>query len=119
MTFADQVQHYLSPRRAAASSTACWSSSTPSRPSRWSRITGEALSYLAQDSAKRALVVIFTDLSGGGEHAHLVSQAALLAKRSLPLVVTISDPDIHAAARQRPDDSLSTYQRTVASQTAG
>ena len=41
---------------------------------------------------------------------------ALLARRSLPLVVTISDPDVHAAVRQYPHHSLAAYQRTVAGQ---
>jgi uncharacterized protein (DUF58 family) len=44
----------------------------------------------------------------------LVSQVALLARHSLPLVVTISDPDVYAAARQIPHDSLSVYQRAAA-----
>ena len=43
-------------------------------------------------------------------------EVALLARRSLPLVVTISDPDVHAAVRQYPHHSLAAYQRTVAGQ---
>ncbi len=75
-----------------------------------------ALSYLALKQRKRALVVIFTDLSGGLSMQALVGQAALLARRSLPLVVTISDPDIVAAARQTPTDSLGAHQRNAAAQ---
>jgi uncharacterized protein (DUF58 family) len=73
-----------------------------------------ALNYLALKQRKRALVVIFTDLSGGMSMQSLVAQVSMLAKRSLPLVVTISDPDIHDAAQQRPRDSLTTYQRVAA-----
>jgi len=40
----------------------------------------------------------------------------LLARSSLPLVVTISDPDVHSAAAQVPRDSLSVYRRAIASQ---
>jgi uncharacterized protein (DUF58 family) len=61
-------------------------------------------------------VVIFTDLSGGLSMQSLISQVSVLAQRSLPLVVTISDPDIYAAARQRPKDSLAVYQRAAAVQ---
>lgn len=75
-----------------------------------------AFSYLARKQRKRALVVIFTDLSGGLSMQSLVSHVSVLARRSLPLVVTISDPDIVAAARQRPSDSLSVYQRAAAAQ---
>jgi uncharacterized protein (DUF58 family) len=71
---------------------------------------------LSVKQRKRALVVIFTDLSGGVSMDALTSHISVLARRSLPLVVTISDPDIVAAARQRPSDSLTVYQRTAAAQ---
>jgi uncharacterized protein (DUF58 family) len=76
----------------------------------------KALTYLAVKQRRRALVVIFTDLSSGISMDSLVAQVSLLARTSLPLVVTISDPDVHAAARQAPHDSLSAYQRAAASQ---
>jgi uncharacterized protein (DUF58 family) len=75
-----------------------------------------ALAYLALKQRKRSLVVIFTDLSGGLSMQALVAHMSVLARRSLPLVVTISDPDVHAAARQIPHDSLGVYQRAAASQ---
>ncbi len=75
-----------------------------------------ALDYLALRQRKRALVVIFTDLSGGASMQALVGHVAVLARRSLPLVVTVSDPEIHAAAHQRPRDSLGVYQRAAAAQ---
>lgn len=75
-----------------------------------------SLSYLALKQRKRALVVIFTDLSGGLSMQALVSHVSVLAQRCLPLIVTISDPDIHATARQRPRDSLDVYKRAAASQ---
>lgn len=73
-----------------------------------------ALTYLAHKQRKRALVVIFTDLSGGASMEALVSHVSVLARRSLPLVVTISDPDVVAASQQTPTDSLSVYQRSAA-----
>ena len=76
----------------------------------------QALTYLAFKQRKRALIVIFTDLSGGMHAQSLVSHISVLARRNLPLVVTISDPDIVAASQQRPFDSLSVYQRAAASQ---
>lgn len=73
-----------------------------------------ALSYLALQQRRRSLVVIFTDLSGGASLQALLAHLALLARHNLPLVVTISDPDVHAAARQLPADSLAVYQRAAA-----
>jgi uncharacterized protein (DUF58 family) len=62
------------------------------------------------------LIVIFTDLSSGASMESLVAQVSLLARASLPLVVTISDPDVHKASEQLPQDSLSVYQRATARQ---
>ena len=44
----------------------------------------------------------------------LIEDAALLARHSLPLVVTISDPDIHTAVHLRPINSLGVYQHAAA-----
>ncbi len=73
-----------------------------------------ALSYLAIKQRKRALVIIFTDLSSGPGLKALIRHTAILRRRSLPLVVTISDPDVYAAAHQIPHNSLSVYQRSTA-----
>jgi uncharacterized protein (DUF58 family) len=75
-----------------------------------------ALAYLALKQRKRSLVVLFTDLSGGIGMQSLVAHTTVLARRSLSLVVTISDPDVHWAAGQSPHNSLSVYQRAAAGQ---
>jgi uncharacterized protein (DUF58 family) len=116
LTFADEVTRYLTPRAGRGQFYRMLEllyavEAAPVEPN-YSR----ALSYLALKHRKRALVVIFTDLSGGLSMQSLVGQVSLLARRSLPLVVTISDPDVHAAATQRPADSLGVYQRVAAAQ---
>lgn len=73
-----------------------------------------AFTYLAHKQRKRSLIIIFTDLSGGLGVDSLLSYISVLSRRSLPLVVTISDPDVVAAARQTPVDSLTVYQRSAA-----
>jgi len=114
MTFADDVEAFISPRQGRGQFYRMLEAlygveAQPVEPD-----YGRALNYLALKQRKRALVVIFTDLSGGMSMQSLVSHTAVLARRSLPLVVTISDPDVHAAVHQRPRDSLSAYQRAVA-----
>ena len=116
MTFADEVQQFLTPRQGRGQFYLMLEllyalKAQPVEPNY--RV---ALSYLALKQRKRSLVVIFTDLSGGLSMQSLISQVSVLAQRSLPLVVTISDPDIYAAARQRPKDSLAVYQRAAAVQ---
>jgi uncharacterized protein (DUF58 family) len=116
MTFADQVTHFASPQQGRGQFYCMLEmlyaiEAQPVEPD-----YRRALSYLRARHRKRALVVIFTDLSGGASMNALVGQVSLLAKHSLPLVVTISDPDIYAAAHQQPGDSLQAYQRVAAVQ---
>ena len=116
MTFADEVTQFLTPRQGRGQFYRMLEllyavEAQPVEPD-----YRRALSYLALKQRKRALVVIFTDLSGGLSMQALVSHVGVLARRSLPLVVTISDPDVHAAARQRPQASLEVYQRAAAAQ---
>ncbi len=116
MTFADDVDQFIRPQQGRGQFYRVLEllyavKAQPVEP-RYRR----ALSYLALKQRKRALVIIFTDLSGGVSMQSLVSHVSVLARRSLPLVVTISDPDIHASARQQPHDSLTVYQRAAAEQ---
>lgn len=116
MSFADEVQQYVRPRQGRGQFYRMLEllyavEAHPVEPD-----YQRALTYLSVKERKRALVVIFTDLSGGVSMDALVSHISVLARRSLPLVVTISDPDIVAAARQRPSDSLAVYQKTAAAQ---
>ncbi|HLF02247.1 MAG TPA: hypothetical protein VI547_09750, partial [Anaerolineales bacterium] len=116
MTFADDVTRYIGPRQGRGQFYRMLEllyavEAEPVEPD-----YRRALSYLALKHRKRSLVVVFTDLSGGLGMQSLVSHVSVLARRSLPLVVTISDPDIHSAAAQRPHDSLAVYQRAAAAQ---
>ena len=116
MTFADDVVQFVTPRQGRGQFYRMLEllygiEAQPVEPN-----YRRALSYLALKQRKRSLVVIFTDLSGGMSMQALVSHVSVLARRSLPLVVTISDPDIHAATQQQPHDSLTVYQRAAAAQ---
>jgi uncharacterized protein (DUF58 family) len=116
LTFADDVTRYLSPRAGRGQFYRMLESlyaveAQPVEPD-----YRRALSYLALKQRKRSLIVIFTDLSGGLTLESLVSYTAVLARQNLPLVVTISAPDVHAAAQLQPRDSLGVYQRAAAAQ---
>jgi uncharacterized protein (DUF58 family) len=116
LTFADEVTHFLSPQQGRRQFYKMLEQlyaveAQPVEPD-----YPKAFGYLAQKQRKRSLVVIFTELSGVPGIRSLTSHVQMLARNSLPLVVTISDPDIHAAAHQIPQDSLSVYQRAEATQ---
>jgi uncharacterized protein (DUF58 family) len=116
MTFADDVQQFLRPRQGRSQFYRMLEllysvEAQPVEPD-----FRQALAYLALKQRKRSLVVLFTDLSGGMGMQSLLAHIMVLARHSLPLVVTISDPDIHWAAGQPPYDSLSVYRRAAAAQ---
>lgn len=116
MSFADDVKHYLAPKQGRGQfyrmlEVLYGIDATQVEPN-----YRKALAYLAVKQRRRALIIIFTDLSSGASLDSLVAQVSLLARSSLPLVVTISDPDVHAASTQIPQDSLGVYQRATAAQ---
>jgi uncharacterized protein (DUF58 family) len=114
MTFADDVGRFIAPRQGRGQFYRMLEMLYAVEPQPVEPDYRKAFSYLALKQRKRSLVVIFTDLSGGLSMQMLVSHVSVLARRSLPLVVTISDPDIQAASTQKPGDSLSVYQRAAA-----
>jgi uncharacterized protein (DUF58 family) len=116
MSFADAVGHYLAPRQGRGQFYRMLEVLYAVEAHQVEPNYRKALTYLAVKQRRRALVVIFTDLSSGASLNHLVAQVTLLARSSLPLVVTISDPDVHAAADQDPRNSLAVYQRATAAQ---
>ncbi len=116
MSFADDVQHYLSPRQGRGQFYRMLELLYAVEPQPVEPNYRKALTYLALKQRRRALVVLFTDLTGGISLNTLVAQLSRLARSSLPLLVTISDPDVVAAARMKPRDSLEVYQRAAASQ---
>jgi uncharacterized protein (DUF58 family) len=116
MSFADDVSHYLAPRQGRGQFYRMLEVLYAVDATQVEPDYRKALTYLAVKQRRRALVVIFTDLSSGASMDSLVAQVSLLARSSLPLVVTISDPDIHAASKRQPHDSLTVYQRAAATQ---
>jgi len=116
MSFADEVSHYLAPRQGRGQFYRMLEVLYAVEAQQIEPNYRKALTYLAVKQRRRALIVIFTDLSSGISMDSLVAQVSLLARSSLPLVVTISDPDVHAAAAQTPRDSLTAYQRASAAQ---
>lgn len=114
MSFADDVSHYLAPKQGRGQFYRMLEVLYAVDAQQVEPNYRKALTYLAVKQRRRALVVIFTDLSSGASLDSLVAQVSLLARTSLPLVVTISDPEVHAAADHVPTDTLSVYQRASA-----
>jgi uncharacterized protein (DUF58 family) len=74
----------------------------------------EGLGYLAIRNPRRSLAVVFTDIAEPEAAGTLVAHLGHLARRHLPLVVTLRDPGVERLAHlsiKAPDD---VYQRAVA-----
>jgi uncharacterized protein (DUF58 family) len=116
MSFADDVMHYLGPRQGRGQFYRMLELLYALEPQPVEPDYRRALAYLAVKQRRRALVVVFTDLTGGASLNSLVAQMSMLARSSLPLLVTISDPDVVDASQMKPGDSLGVYQRAAANQ---
>jgi uncharacterized protein (DUF58 family) len=116
LSFADDVMHYLGPRQGRGQFYRMLELLYAVEPQPVEPDYRKALAYLAVKQRRRALVVVFTDLTGGASLNSLVAQMSMLARSSLPLLVTISDPDVVNASQMSPNDSLGVYQRAAASQ---
>jgi uncharacterized protein (DUF58 family) len=75
---------------------------------------GAATAYLEARHRRRSLVVLFTDLGEPEAAGDLVPRMRYLARRHLPLVNTLRDPDLEELSSLPPDTVDHVYQRAVA-----
>lgn len=115
LSFAAEVQHFVPPRQGRGQFYRILDQLYAVEPQPVEPDYGRGLGYLARKQRRRALVVLFTDITGGASMDILAQHMRLLARYSLPLVVTISDPDIHAMAQRNPQNSIEMYERVAAS----
>ncbi len=114
LTFADQVQTYLTPRNQRQQFYVMLESLYNVQFQPVEASYTHALSYLGIKQRRRSLVVIFTDLVTLDAARPLIASTARLARRHLPLVVTISDPNITHYAGQAITSSDDVYTRATA-----
>jgi uncharacterized protein (DUF58 family) len=72
------------------------------------------LAFRAVGSAKRALVVVFTDLLDEAAARSLVAAVPVLARRHAVVVASVRDPDVDRAVRSAPRDRADVYRAAVA-----
>jgi uncharacterized protein (DUF58 family) len=74
----------------------------------------EVANHLAAHNPRRSLLVLFTDIADRDAALVLVSHLGRLARRHLPLVVTLRDPGVESLASAPLQDAESAYLRAVA-----
>lgn len=114
LAFSDGVTATVPPRPGRAQMRLLLEAIRPLAPTRIETDYDEAFAHLSRWQTRRALMVIFTDVLDPDQGAALIAQTARLRRRHVPLVVTVRDPALDAAARKRPADVQDTYARAVA-----
>ncbi|NJP07117.1 MAG: DUF58 domain-containing protein [Chloroflexaceae bacterium] len=114
LTFADQVGTYLRPRTGKSQFYLMLETLYNVHFQGVEADYSQALGYLGLKQKRRSLIVVFTDLVTLDAARPLIASLSRLARRHLPLCVTISDPNITRLAGQPIDTTDSMYQRAVA-----
>lgn len=114
LTFADTVTNYIAPKAGRAQFYRMLDllyrvEAQPIEPD-----YRRALSYLKSRQHRRALVVVFTDLTGGVSMQQLAAGVVGLRPPHLPLVVTISDPVLKDLSTTLPENEMDVYERAAA-----
>lgn len=116
LTFADEVGVYLAPGKGRGQFYTMLELlyNLDSQPveSDYAR----ALGYLSIKNKRRSLIVVFSDLVTLDAARPLIAYMSRLARRHLPLLVTLSDPNVTGIAAREPSSSSDVYQRAVAEQ---
>jgi uncharacterized protein (DUF58 family) len=76
----------------------------------------EAFQYLATQWRRRSLVVLFSDLIDPDSSAQILDAIPMLEDRHRVVCVTVSDPNVLAAANETPVNSAGVYAKAVATQ---
>lgn len=116
LTFADEVGVYLAPGKGRGQFYTMLELlyNLESQPveSDYSR----ALGYLSVKNKRRSLIVVFSDIVTLDAAQPLIAYMGRLARHHLPLLVTMSDPNITHLVAQSPNSTTDVYQRAVAEQ---
>jgi uncharacterized protein (DUF58 family) len=114
MTFADGVQHFVAPERGRTGVRRVMDVLAEVQPKLVEPDYPGAFRYLAARNRKRALTVLFTDVIDRFASDALVANVATLRPRHLPLAVTLRNPELDAAAMQRPATARDAYRKAAA-----
>ncbi|HUR94576.1 MAG TPA: DUF58 domain-containing protein [Gemmatimonadales bacterium] len=119
MIFADTVQRFLAPARGRRALRAVLDGLAHAEGRLVESDYPGAFRHLAAHNRKRALTVLFTDVIDRTASEALVSHAATLRPRHLPLAVTLRDPALEALAASRPAGVSAAFERAAAEELLG
>ncbi|MCU0695798.1 MAG: DUF58 domain-containing protein [Myxococcaceae bacterium] len=116
MAFATAVKGWLPPRKGAEQLRAIAQALHRVEASLEESDYGGAIDLAFSRNVKRTLVVLMTDLTDPDAAQALLRRTQRLVPRHLPLVASMQDDDVHAAATAMPERVLDAHRRRVAAQ---
>lgn len=114
IVFADTVRTIVPPRKGKSHLQRILEALYDAQPTLTEPNYRAALYHLHDRARKRSLAVLFTDLMDEQASRRLITHLSATYPRHLPLLVTMSDPEIVAASRRRPMSSEELFERAVA-----
>ncbi|BAU10008.1 hypothetical protein LEP3755_04860 [Leptolyngbya sp. NIES-3755] len=112
--FDRQVQTWIPPERGQAHLNHLIERLTPIQPEILEPDYLGAVTTLVNQQARRALVVVITDIVDTTASSELLAALGRLTPRYLPFCVTLRDPQVDQQAHTVTEDLPSTYERAVA-----
>ncbi|GAP99259.1 DUF58 domain-containing protein [Leptolyngbya sp. NIES-2104] len=112
--FDRQVQTWIPPERGQAHLNHLIERLTPIQPEILEPDYLGAVTTLVNQQARRALVVVITDIVDMTASSELLAALGRLTPRYLPFCVTLRDPQVDQQAHTVTEDLPSTYERAVA-----
>lgn len=112
--FDRQVQTWIPPERGQAHLNHLIERLTPIQPELLEPDYLGAVTTLVNQQARRALVVVITDIVDNTASSELLAALGRLTPRYLPFCVTLRDPQVDQQAHTVTEDLPATYERAVA-----
>lgn len=114
LAFASDVRAFLPPRKGAEHLRLITESLYRAEAGLEESDYGRAFDFAFARQTRRALVVLFTDLVDPDASAALLTRTLALRPRHLPVVASLLDEDLEAAATDVPGDAPAAYARQAA-----
>ncbi|MCY1042913.1 DUF58 domain-containing protein [Corallococcus sp. bb12-1] len=114
VAFASDVRSFLPPRKGAEHLRLITESLYRAEAGLEESDYGRAFDFAFARQTRRALVVLFTDLVDPDASATLLTRTLALRPRHLPVVASLLDEDLEAAATDVPGDATAAYARQAA-----
>jgi uncharacterized protein (DUF58 family) len=114
LAFASDVRAYLPPRKGREHLRLLTETLYRAEAALEESDYGRAYDFAFARSSRRSMVVLFTDLVDPDASGTLVARTLMLRPRHLPLVASLLDEDLHAAATAVPGSPQEAYTRQAA-----